>query len=206
MNNKSKKQNITVLLPAGRLPLLILEKIRELAYRFDLELYCSTAQNIRLLNINKDDAETIKNELAALGTALKKPCIFPIPRVCIGEPHCKLGLIDTKLLSEKILDHFKDRSVKPKVKIAIAACPANCTNPVSTDIGIVATKAGLNLYAGGKGGSMPKIGRHIIKHGDDKTIIEAIEKLLDFHDTHTNKKQRMAKLLNHPEFPYPEAA
>ena len=206
MDNKSKKINITVLLTAGRLSLPILDKIQELAHRFDLELYCSTAQNIRLLNINADDADTIKGELAALGATFKKPGIFPIPRVCIGEPHCKLGLIDTKLLSEKILDHFKGRSVKPKVKIAIAACPANCTNPVSTDIGIVATKAGLDLYAGGKGGPMPKIGRRIIKHGDEEAIIEAIEKLLDFHDAHTNKKQRMAKLLDHPKFPYPEAA
>lgn len=206
MDNTSKKTNITVLLPAGRLPLPILAKIQELAHRFDLELYCSTAQNIRLLNINESDAETIKGELAALGAAFKKPGVFPIPRICIGKPHCKLGLIDTKVLSEKILNHFKGRTVKPKVKIAIAACPATCTNAVSTDIGIVATKAGLDLYAGGKGGPMPKIGQRIIKHGDDETIINAIEKLLDFHDAHTNKKQRMAKLPNHPEFPYPEAA
>jgi len=178
MDNKSKKTNITILLPAGRLPLPIFDKIQELAHRYALELYCSTAQNIRLLNVNEDDAKAIKGELAVLGASFKKPGVFPIPRVCIGEPHCNLGLIDTKVLSEKILDHFQGRSVKPKIKIAIAACPANCTNPVSTDIGVVATKAGLDLYAGGKGGPMPKMGRRIVKHADDKTVIDAIEKLL----------------------------
>lgn len=206
MDNTSKKTNITVLLPAGRLPLPILDKIQELSHDFGLELYCSTAQNIRLLNVNEDDAETIKGELAALGAAFKKPGVFPLPRVCIGTPHCKLGLIDIKKLSDTILTHFKGRSVKPKIKIAIAACPANCTNAISTDIGIVATKAGLDLYAGGKGGAIPKTGRRLIKHGDEKSIIETIEKLLNFHDSHTTKKQRMAKLLNHPDFPYPEAA
>ena len=200
----SEKTNLTVMLTAGRLPLKILDKVQELMHEYNLEFYFSTSQNLRLLNIDQNDVETVKAELLAAGAELRKKGRFPIPRICVGKPHCKLGLCDTKAISEKILAHFQGREVKAKLKIAVSACPANCANAVATDIGIFATRGGLHIYAGGKGGPRPKAGRRIARNVDEEAIIPIIEKLVDFHTAKTNKKQRMAKLLADPEFPFPE--
>lgn len=198
--------NITVLLPAGRLPLEIMTKAHELAEKHGLEIYLSTSQNLRLLNVPEEKMEVIKTELAGVGANFKGPGKFPLPRVCVGKPHCNLGIIDTEELSRAILDRFSGKKItKQKFKIAISACPLSCSGPVTTDIGIVTTRAGFDVYAGGKGGPNPRAGRRILHNSSYGEMLAAVEKLVAFHDAHTKKKQRMYKLIDHPEFPYPQA-
>ncbi|RJX36219.1 MAG: nitrite reductase [Desulfurivibrio sp.] len=198
--------NITIMLPAGRLPLDVMRKAYELAGRYRLGVYLSTAQNLRLINVAEQDAEVIKAELAPLGVQFKGPGKFPLPRVCVGAPHCNLGIIDTEKLSAAILARFKDKAVtKPKLKIAVSACPLACSGVLTTDIGVLATRAGFDIYAGGKGGPYPRPGRRIVRKASEAQVLEVIDRLISFHDAHTSQKQRMYKLLDHPEFPYPEA-
>jgi len=198
--------NITVMLPAGRLPLNVMGKAYELAEKYNLAVYLSTAQNLRLLNVAEEDADAIKAELAPLGVQFKGPGKFPLPRVCVGTPHCNLGIIDTEKLSAAIMARFKDRALtKPKLKIALSACPLACSGVLTSDIGVMATRAGFDVFAGGKGGPYPKIGRRILRKATEAEVLEVIDKLINFHDAHTKQKQRMYKLLEHPEFPFLEA-
>jgi NAD(P)H-nitrite reductase large subunit len=199
--------NITLLLPAGRLPLPIMAKAHEVAEKYHLGVYLSTTQNLRLLDVPEEAMDAIKAELAPFGAQFKAPGKFPLPRVCVGSPHCNLGVIDTSKLSAAIVERFKDKAVtKPKFKIAIAGCPLSCSGVLTTDIGIMATRAGYEVYAGGKGGTSPKVGRRILRKAKEEEVLEVIEKLVNFHDAHTIKKQRLYKLLDHPDFPFPEAA
>ncbi|MFP3983015.1 MAG: nitrite reductase [Desulfurivibrionaceae bacterium] len=197
--------DVTILLPAGRLPLEVMTKAGELARKNDLRIYLSTLQNLRLLDVPEDKVDEIKQELRSMGLELKGPGKFPVPKVCIGQGHCNLGRMDPEELSGRLLGKFGDRSdVKQKLKIAVSACPLCCSGGKLTDIGIVATKNGYELYAGGKGGPNPRIGRRILKDATEDEVLEAFEKVFDFHQKMTDKKQRMAKLVDHEDFPYPE--
>lgn len=201
----AKTAGLTILLPAGRMPLDLLNKVNEIAQKCRLELYCSTAQNLRLMGIKEDDLPEIKKELSAAGADFKTPGKFPLPRICIGSRDCKMGKGDTERLSWLIREHFKEcANVKPKFKIAISGCILSCSGTKLTDIGVMATPKGYDLYVGGKGGPTPKVGRRIARDADEKKVLSIIEKLVDFHDAKTGKKQRMSKLLDHPEFPFPE--
>ena len=135
----------------------------QLAARHGLEIYLSTLQNLRLNNVPEHLVEKIKSSLAALGADFKGPGQFPIPRVCVGNPHCKLGLIDTATVSAAILARFAERDkTKAKLKIALSACALSCSGTKTSDIGIVADRNGYDLYVGGKGGAFPQLGRRII--------------------------------------------
>lgn len=203
--NKELKKSLTILIPSGLVPASILDKVNELAKRYNLAIYLSTAQNIRLLNVQDNDEDAIKEELMKIGAELKGPGKFPLPRVCVGLHHCNLGQIDTMALSDKILERYKSRPfTKPKIKIAIAGCPASCSNVLATDIGIRATKSGLEVYVGGKGGAQPKVGLRIAKGADEEKVLEIIGQLVDLHDAKAGKKMRMAKLLSDPDFPFTE--
>ncbi len=200
-----KKISITVLLPAGRLPLDIMAKAHELAGRYDLGIYCSLTQNMRLINVPESAVDNVKNELAELGADFKGPGKFPLPRICVGKDHCSLGLVDTEELSGRITARFAGREkTKAKFKIAICGCPLNCSSPKETDIGVVATKKGYEIYAGGKGGAFPKIGRRIKREATADEVVDIIATLVDFHHEKTKTKQRMYKLLADPEFPFAE--
>jgi dissimilatory sulfite reductase (desulfoviridin) alpha/beta subunit len=202
-----KKVTITVLLSAGRLPLGIMEEVHRLAERYSLGVYLSTAQNLRLNDVPEGVVDEVKGRLATRGAEFKGPGKFPIPRVCEGKDYCNLGVVDTADLSKKILDRFAGRKeTKAKFKIAISGCTMCCSNVKTTDIGIMGTRDGLELYAGGKGGPFPKIGRRIVKNASEERVLEVIETLVEFHDRKTVKKQRMYKLLADPEFPFVEVA
>lgn len=197
--------DITILLPAGRLPLEIMAKAREMAEKFNLGVYLSTAQNLRLLDVSEEYVEEVKKELAIVGADFKAPGKFPLPRICIGESHCKMGVIDTEKLSSHILERFKGKEkTKAKFKIAVSGCVLCCSSPKTTDIGVVASKAGFEVYVGGKGGPYPKVGRRILRGVGEDEVLDSVEKIVAFHDTHTKQKQRMRKLIDHPEFPYPD--
>ncbi len=168
---KELKKSLTILVSAGVVPDVIQKKVFELTQKYSLGLYLSTAQNIRLLNIEDKDEQAIRDELQGAGARLKGPGKFPLPRVCVGGEHCNLGIVDTMALSNKIMAFFEDQGpVKPKFKIAIAGCPALCSNSLITDIGVKATRSGYELYVGGKGGPNPKVGRRIAKGIDEDQL------------------------------------
>ena len=206
MTNSIASTRLTILLPAGRLPLAIMGKVNELAKKYQLELYLSTAQNLRLMGIREEDLPVLRGELAALGAQFKGPGRFPIPRVCIGVRDCSMGIGDPERISALILERFRGREkTKQKFKIAISGCTLACSGVLTTDIGIMATRKGFDLYVGGKGGPSPKVGRRILRELDEQGVVAAVAELVEFHDAHTETKQRMIKLLDHPDFPYKAA-
>ena len=183
-----------------------MDKVNELAKKYQLELYLSTAQNLRLMGIREEDLPVLRGELAALGAQFKGPGRFPIPRVCIGVRDCSMGIGDPERISALILERFKGREkTKQKFKIAISGCTLACSGVLTTDIGIMATRKGFDLYVGGKGGPSPKVGRRILRELDEQGVVAAVAELVEFHDAHTETKQRMIKLLDHPDFPYKAA-
>ncbi len=205
MSNNSVGISITVLLPAGRLPLDIMKAARELAEKYNFGIYLSLTQNLRLINVPENAASHVREQLAALGAKFKALGLFPLPRICIGKPHCNLGLIDTEQLSNKITARFNSpKKVKGRFKIAISGCPAGCTSPRNCDIAIMATRSGYSVYAGGKGGSVPRVGRRIKVRITEEEVLDTIAVLVDFHDKKTKVKQRIFQMLADPEFPYAE--
>lgn len=201
---KNVPRQLTVVLTAGRIPTRLLTEVHDVVRQYGLRLYLTTTQNLRLLGVREEDLSEIQERLAIKGALIKTMSMFPVPRVCVGKEGCKLGLIDTLDISNKIVNRFSRKIVKPKFKIAIAACPASCSNAFITDIGIIATRAGYDIYVGGKGGTRPAFGRRVIRKADDLTVLEVIEKLVAFHQEKTGEKQRFHKLLDDPEFPFPE--
>lgn len=166
--NKKNTIDITILVPAGLLPLTIMETAHKLAVQYDFRIYLSNAQNLRLIGVPEQVVHTVKNELAKLGANFKTPGKFPVPRICIGEEHCKLGVVNTFQISKEIMDAFADRKhTKAKFKIAVAGCTMSCSDAKTTDIGIIAKRKGYDVFAGGKGGTLPKIGRRIAKSVDN---------------------------------------
>jgi dissimilatory sulfite reductase (desulfoviridin) alpha/beta subunit len=202
-NKNASGVSITVLLPAGRLPLDMMQAAHDLARQYEFEIYLSLAQNMRLINVPESAVAPVKETLTALGADFKGPGKFPIPRICVGKPHCNLGLVDTEELSRKILEQFSGREkTKAKFKISITACPIGCAWTKNTDISVMANRVGYNVYVGGKGGPIPRVGIRIKTKATEEEVLETIETLVDFHDLKTKSKQRMYKLLKETDFPF----
>ncbi|THB76603.1 MAG: nitrite reductase [Desulfobulbaceae bacterium] len=198
-----KKTSITILLPAGRLDTPLMKTIAALSDQYGFSQYLSTLQNLRLIDVPEEHVEDIKKEIAQYEVGFKGPGLFPIPRICIGKPHCNLGVIDTEELSQEIITYFKNRKkTKAKLKIAISGCILSCSGTRTSDIGIVANRKGYDVYAGGKGGPSPKVGIRIKRDIGEAELLETIETIIEFHDQKTGKKQRLYKLISDETFPF----
>ncbi len=195
--------NITILLPAGRLPLQVMNRACELTREYGLSVYLTNEQNLRLLDVPEDKAPEIRQVFMDMGMQLKAPGRFPLPRVCVGQGNCKLGRINPEDISARMVERFSGREIKPKLKIGVAACMFSCSGATVKDIGVVCTKSGFDLYVGGKAGVQPQAGRRVLKGLNEEELLQAIEKVVDFHQERTAKKQRMARLIDEPDFPYP---
>ena len=202
---KERPVNLTVMLPGGQMSVSLIDELSHVVQEYEVDAFITTAQNLRITGITDGKADEIKGRLARVGAVFIEAGKFPLPRVCIGKRHCKFGMIDTLEVNDRIMAEFADREkTKPKIKIAVSGCSRGCTNPKLTDIGIIGTPRGLDLYAGGKGGQFPKVGRRI---GKGLTIDEALAMmrvLVEFHDAKTEKKQRFDRLLDLEDFPYSE--
>jgi dissimilatory sulfite reductase (desulfoviridin) alpha/beta subunit len=205
MATSSPGISITVLLPSGRLSLDIMKATHDLATKYGFSIYCSLSQNIRLINVPETAVNPIKKELAILGAKFKAPGQFPLPRICIGKPHCSFGLVDTEKLSNELLKRFNGReNTKAKFRISIAGCTVGCPWTKNSDISIMASRVGYSVYAGGKGGMVPRSGIRIKTKATEQEVLDIVEALVDFHDLKTKNKQRMSKLINDPDFPFSE--
>ncbi len=206
MKSEEKRSSLTILRPCGLVSPDFFQAVAAVVQRYQLTTYLSTAQNLRLLQVKDSDRRAIMDELAAQGARFKGEMKFPLPRVCVSTPHCKLGKTDTFGLSDRIVERFGNlEEIKPKIKIAISGCPVACAGSLTTDIGVIATRSGLDVYVGGKLGAYPKVGRRILRRVDAERVLEVIEELVSYHYRKTKIKQRLYKYLNEPDFPYPEA-
>jgi len=206
-HSKEHSKHVTVLLAGGLVTPELIAAINGVAAKYNLTLYLTTVQNLRLLGATEENLDAIKKELLGLGLKLKGPGKFPMAKVCVGMPYCNLGVADTFSLAEKITDRFGDRiEVKPKYKIAVSGCPACCGGSMLADIGVVATRKGFELYVGGKGGPLPKVGKRVARELSEDEVVEAIGRLADFHAANTPTKLRMFKLLDKEGFPFAGAA
>lgn len=202
MENKEKR-TLTLPLVAGYLPAPLAAAAAEAAERFSLRLYLRPPQELRLTGIAVDDFTAVQAMLRAAGAEFRESQTLPIPRVCSGSRLCRYGKLETEEFSRRLLARFQGWNVKPKLKLAVAACPRNCSSPKLADIGVVATGRGLDLYAGGRAGSRPLVGRKIAAGLDEEGIFAAIETLLCWHNQKTAKRSRMFKHLQADDFPFP---
>ncbi len=205
MNIKKKKKNtITVILTNGHLRRDLMKRIFDIAEEHDLQIYLSNEANLRITGMADEKREVIKQLLTEEGCIFKQSGCFPKPRTCAGKKFCTKGHTDTHALSHRIFTRFSGRTIKPKLKIAVAGCIRGCSNPKLADIGIIANaKGGFDIFAGGKGGGQPRIAVQIAKNSSEEELTAIIESLLDYHGAKTEKRQRLCSLLMEPDFPYP---
>ena len=201
---KETKKSLTILRNAGLISPELLDAVNRIVQKYKLTFYLSTAQNIRLLEVRDEDRQAIMDELIPLGVKFKGEIKYPLAKVCVSAPHCSYGKIDTFGLEKKISSMLSEIApIKPKIKIAISGCPMACSGPMTVDIGIVGTPRGMDVFVGGKLGAIPKSGRRIARKIDEEQVLTIIKNLAVYHNSNTPKKQRMFRLIDKPDFPYP---
>lgn len=197
--SKPEFATVTVILPSGELPIEWMKVATEVAEKYNLKIYFSLAQNLRLIGVKEEDIEAVKAPFAALGAQFKTKGKIHKPRMCTGKRYCNMGHIDTDALSAKIMARYGSEMVGTKVKLSIAGCGNCCSNPKKSDIGMLASAKGINIYLGGQMGRNPSDGVLAVKNTDDDKVLEVIGRVVEFYQGLEGKKMRLCRHLEADE-------
>ncbi len=97
---------------------------------------------LEFVGVPKDKVDALLSEVKAIGFAAGgADCALHNIVTCAGWFHCQLGATDplsiSKKLSDALYSTFASEELPAKLKISIAACPNNCGEGITADIGIV---------------------------------------------------------------------
>ncbi|MEZ0329254.1 MAG: hypothetical protein ABWK15_06825 [Dissulfuribacterales bacterium] len=155
----------------------------------------TSAQKIMLLGLDQNTGQRAMDILKGAGASIRKARDISQPRVCMGKPYCKLALQETFPLGEYIYNELARTPIPPKLKIAVAGCPACCSWANMMDIGFTGRKSGFVVMLGGHGGSRPTIGQEAGRISSHKEAGEIIKRLAAMFSEHVKIKSRVDRLI-----------
>lgn len=185
-----------------------LEKLIEIAYGYAKGLIHATVrQGLEIPYIKFEDIDKVEKEIKDAGilTGTSGPRLRTTV-TCPGNNWCKVGLINTFALSDRIekeLNLVCGMDLPHKFKIAISGCPNTCTRPQNSEIGIhgqanpqnQAMPIGYVVYLGGNGGRLPRVGIKLDKIFTEEEVLAIVEKAVKFYKEHAKPRQRLGLLI-----------
>ena len=182
-----------------------IEKINEIAGKYGKGfMHATVRQGLEIPFVRFEDIPKIEEELRSAGILTgTSGARLRTTVTCPGNNWCKVGLIDTFALEERIEKELKlvcGLDLPHKFKIAISGCPNGCTRPQGTEIGIhgvvdINKKTGYAVYLGGCAGRQPRVGFKLEKVFSEDEVLLIVAKVVVIYKERAKPRQRLGALI-----------
>lgn len=114
---------------------------------------------------------------------------------------CVHGLIDTRILGEKIENEFLGRVLPNKFKIGVFGCVNSYGKAQSNDLAVMPVKdlekseVEFLVFLGGRLGKKARLGTPIKKRFKEEELIDLIEIVIDYYNKNAVGKERFAEVI-----------
>lgn len=182
-----------------------LAKIGEIAEQYGKGIaHATMRQGLEVPFIKFEDINKIEKDLVSSGISVgTSGPRLRTTTICPGNNWCRMGLINTFLLEEKIANiGLKCGLDLPhKFKIAISGCPNGCTRPQFSDLGIhgqagAQKQIGYAVYVGGCGGRISREGIKLEKILTEEEVLSLAKRIVDFFKANALPRQRLVSLID----------
>ncbi len=183
-----------------------IEKINEIAQKYAKGfMHATVRQGLEIPFIKLEDIPRVEEELKSAGILTgASGARLRTTVTCPGNNWCKVGLINTFSLAEKIekeLNLVCGMELPHKFKIAISGCPNGCTRPQGSEIGIHGAvdatdkRTGYTVYLGGCGGRQPRDGFKLEKVFSEEDVLSIVANVVAFYKERAKPRQRLGALI-----------
>jgi sulfite reductase (ferredoxin) len=173
----------------GRLTAGQMLTMADLADRYGTgELRTTTMQNLLILNVRRQQADALAQEIETSGLRLQASPFWRGTIACTGTEFCKLALTETKSFARWLVEELEARmpSFDRHLKIHVTGCPNSCGQHWIADLGIEGKKTKVEgtmvdayyFCVGGAVGKHQHIARPIGYRAPATEVPAAIERLL----------------------------
>lgn len=191
------KQTFAVVphIPAGVVTPDLLRKIADVAEKYKAAaLKITSGQRIAIVGLQKDEVDKVWAELGmkpgyAVGNYVRNL------KICPGSLFCKRGEQNTIALGIALDEQYHGMDLPGKLKFGLSGCVNNCGEAPVRDIGLVGTKTGWNLMAGGNVGPKPRIGQLLATGLSDDQVKAGVEKIIAYYKEHGKVNERLGSVI-----------
>jgi len=173
IRNGKRTYGITPHIPGGFVTIETMQKIVDVAKKYNGVLKLTSGQRILITNLKEEDLSSVWNELG-MEPAVKTQNSVKNVEMCPAG-YCKRSKYNTIGTGMKLLRKYQWMEMPCRSKIGVAGCRNACGGVYSKDVGVIADITGFMVTAGGSAGYNPRMADIIVK---DITEVQAL-KLVD---------------------------
>lgn len=170
---------ITPHIPGGFVTIDIMQKIVDVAKRYDGVLKITSGQRILITNLKQEDLPSIWDELGMEPAVRTQNSIKNVEMCPAG--YCKRSKHNTIGTGMKLSKKYQWMEMPCRTKIGVAGCRNACGSVYSKDVGVIADKTGFMVTAGGSGGYNPRMSDVIAKDITENQALNLVDNIFKYY-------------------------
>lgn len=179
ISNGKRTFGITPHIPGGFITIETMQKIVDIAKKYNGILKITSGQRILITNLKQEDLESIWNELG-MEPAVKTQNSVKNVEICPAG-YCKRSKYNTIGTGMKLSRKYQWMEMPCRTKIGVAGCRNACGSVYSKDIGVIADKTGFIVAAGGSGGYNPRMANIIAKDITESQALSLVDNIFEYY-------------------------
>jgi NAD(P)H-nitrite reductase len=179
ISNGKRTFGITPHIPGGFITIETMQKIVDVAKKYNGILKITSGQRILITNLKQEDLENIWNELG-MEPAVKTQNSVKNVEICPAG-YCKRSKYNTIGTGMKLSRKYQWMEMPCRTKIGVAGCRNACGSVYSKYIGVIADKTGFIVVAGGSGGYNPRMADIIAKDITESQALSLVDNIFEYY-------------------------
>ncbi len=185
---------ITPHIPGGFITTDIMQKIVDVAKKYNGVLKLTSGQRILITNLKEEDLPGIWDELG-MEPAVKTQNSVKNVEMCPAG-YCKRSKYNTIGTGMKLLRKYHWMEVPCRTKIGVAGCRNACGSVYSKDVGVIADITGFIVTAGGSAGYNPRIADIIIKDITEDQALKLVDNIFEYYKEVAEPGEKLGFLID----------
>lgn len=180
---------ITPHIPGGFITTEIMQKIVDVAKKYDGVLKITSGQRILITNLKQEDLAGIWEELGMEPAVRTQNSVKNVEMCPAG--YCKRSKFNTIGTGMKLSRKYQWAEMPCRTKIGVAGCRNACGSVYSKDVGVIADKTGFIVTAGGSGGYNPRMSDIIAQDITEKQALNLVDNIFDYYKEHAEAGEKL---------------
>lgn len=170
---------ITPHIPGGFITIETMQKIVDVAKKYDGVLKITSGQRVLITNLKQEDLTNIWEELGMEPAVRTQNSVKNVEMCPAG--YCKRSKYNTIGTGMKLSKKYQWMEMPCRTKIGVAGCRNACGSVYSKDVGVIADKTGFIVTAGGSGGYNPRMADIIAEDITEEQALNLVDDIFEYY-------------------------
>lgn len=185
---------ITPHIPGGFITTDTMQKIVDVAKKYNGVLKLTSGQRVLITNLKAEDLPQVWEELG-MEPAVKTQNSVKNVEMCPAG-YCKRSKYNTIGTGMKLSRKYQWMEMPCRTKIGVAGCRNACGSVYSKDVGVIADKTGFMITVGGSAGYNPRLSDIIAQDITEKQALDLVDNIFEFYKEAAEPGEKLGFLID----------